>query len=344
MKLILCSVVAAVVAAGCASVSPALPALESPASSRADAGAPLASPTAELPRARDAAIHALAMAPLTPQDLREVAPRRDAEVVVAAPRDTGYGEERLVGSNEQPEWTTRRRFATTRAYVLAPGQIEVEQWYKLKTPRGSGPIHFWQTEIGMGFEGGWQLDLYENYGREPHGPTKHQGVQVEGRYALGKWGEIPLNPTLYGEYVFNHDAADKVEAKLLLSDDLCRGWHWAGNLIWEQETSGERETEYAASLGISHVLLDSRLSLGVEGKAEWVTANGSRGDPEHEFLVGPSVQWRPTENTHLDVVPLFGFSKSDRRDPRFELFVVFGIDFGPDHGRSGTAPASTRSR
>jgi hypothetical protein len=271
-----------------------------------------------------------------------------SEILVTAPRDQGspLREERLVGSNEQPEWTTQRRWAKTRAYVIAPGQIEFEQWYKLQTPRGSGPVHRWQSEIGFGFEGGWQLDLYENYGREPDGPTKHEGVQVEGRYALGKWGEIPANPTLYLEYVANYRAADKVEAKLLLADELGGGWHWASNLVYEQETSGVRETELALSGGLSYALLDSRFSVGVEANAERVTGKGFRSShaASNEFLVGPAFQWRPTENCHIDFSPLMGLTKGDRRDPRYEVWLIFGWDFGPEQAGHRDGPASTRGR
>src|ERR1041385_3013737 len=48
-------------------------------------------------------------------------------------------EEQPVGENEQPEWTTRRRFSTTRVYVLPPWQFEFEQWWKGKFPRHGGP-------------------------------------------------------------------------------------------------------------------------------------------------------------------------------------------------------------
>lgn len=267
------------------------------------------------------------------------------EVRVTAPRldASSLGEERLVGSNEQPEWTTERRWAKTRAYVLAPGQIEVEQWWKLQTPRGSRPDHFWQTEVGIGFEGGWQLDLYENYGKNPGGPVKHEGVQAEVRYALAKWGEIPANPTLYLEYVANQRAADKVEAKVLFADDFGPRWHWGSNLVFEQETSGARETELALSGAVSYTILDSKFSVGAEFNAERVTGEGFKNNPVNEFLIGPAFQWRPTENSHIDLSPLFGFTKSDRVDPRFELWLIFGWDFGPEQpGHRG--PASTRGR
>jgi hypothetical protein len=66
------------------------------------------------------------------------------------------------------------------------------------------------------------------------------------------------------------------------------------------------------------------------------------GVPETEFLIGPSVQWRPTSRMHLDVVPLVGVTHDS---PRLEAFVIFGFDFWKpsDHG-DGYAPASTRAR
>jgi hypothetical protein len=38
-------------------------------------------------------------------------------VVVSAPANS---EDNLIGENQQPEWTTHRRFPTTRVYVLPP--------------------------------------------------------------------------------------------------------------------------------------------------------------------------------------------------------------------------------
>jgi hypothetical protein len=268
------------------------------------------------------------------------------EVRVTAERDGGspLAEERRVGSNEQPEWTMQRRFATVRSYVLAPGQIEVEQWMKMHAPRGEGPDHFWQSEIEFGFEGGWQLDLYENYGNDAGGSTKHIGSQVEGRYALAKWGEIPMNPTLYAEYVQNHRAPDKLEFKVLLADETCvPGLHWSTNVFYEQETGGLRGTEIGASGGISYSVLDSKLSVGAECKYERFTEAGIRNNASNELLLGPSFQWRPTENTHVDLVPLCGLSTGDRKDPRFEVYLVLGWNFGPEQ-KGAHGPVSTSSR
>ena len=340
--------VVAVTAAGCASAA----APQRPSWSAADADAvaidaPLAAPSfsAGASAAAIASIPTMAPGAVAQED----AAPAGQEVHVTAPRisSSPLREERLVGSNEQPEWTTERRWAKTRAYVIAPGQIEFEQWYKLQMPRGSAPDHFFQTEIGFGLEGGWQVDLYENWGKNPGEATKHEGVQFEVRKALAKWGEIWANPTLYAEYVANEDAPDKVEFKLLLADELCPGWHWGTNFVYEQETSGARETELALSGALSYAFLDSKFSAGVEFNLEHVTGEGfqSHDDAVNEFLLGPSFQWRPTENSHLDFVPLFGLTSSDREDPRYEIWVIFGWDFGPerDPGRF-SGPSSTRSK
>lgn len=266
----------------------------------------------------------------------------DDEVRVVAARDRSpLAEEWLVGGNAQPEWTLARRWARSRAYVLAPGQVEVEQWYRLTTPRNSGPFHFWQTEIGLGFEGGWQLDLYENYRRNPDEEAlKHDGAEAEVRYALADWGRIPANPTLYGSYAFNHRHSDVWEAKVLFTDEYCPGWHWAANVGYEQETSGVRTSEISATLGVSYTVIDRVFSVGAE--ADWRRFRPEGGDPENVLMAGPSLQWRPTENSHVNIAPLWGLTYSDRRDPRFELWVVLGYDFGPPDNGHRSAPVSAR--
>jgi hypothetical protein len=69
------------------------------------------------------------------------------------------------------------------------------------------------TEIGLPYR--FQLDLYQNWGIAD-GKSFYKGSSVELRYALAKWGKIPLNPTLYGEWNFNDNASDVWELKLLL--------------------------------------------------------------------------------------------------------------------------------
>ena len=249
-------------------------------------------------------------------------------------------EELKVGDYQQPEWTTQRRFLTTRAYVLSPWQVEFEQWWKGQWPRGESRNDLFQEELEVGLPHRFQLDLYENWIRQSNGTVRYHDTAVELRYALADWGKLPLNPTLYGEWKFTDRdlGADTYELKLLLAEELAPRWHWAFNAICEQEVGGSRTTEWAASQGISYTLIDQKLSIGVEMKLESETDKGARGPAPIEFDIGPSLQWRPTRNTHVDIVPLFGVTNDS---PRAEVFVVFGIDFG--RGATNATPAAPRS-
>lgn len=239
-----------------------------------------------------------------------------------------YREDRLVGANAQPEWTTERRFVTAKTYVLAPGQIVLEQWARVRTPKNEGPAWLWQTGAGIGLENRLEFDVYENY-THFDGVTQHDAVQLEGRYAFGRWDRYPLNPAIGIEYRAEHDAPDFLEASILLADDFrSYGWRWTLNGFIGAELSDQNTAEWGVSGGISKMLIDSKLSLGAEGRFRNVSIEHERSNGENELLLGPSMQWRPTENTHLDFTPLFGVSHSDRDNPRMEVFLVFGIDIG----------------
>jgi hypothetical protein len=87
---------------------------------------------------------------------------------------------------------------------------------------------------------------------------------------------------------------------------------------------------------------ESKFSIGLEMNFERTSERGSRGNPEIEFLIGPSIQWRSGPRTHLDLVPLFGATKDS---PRVEAFLVFGIELGRGaESKETMVPASTRAR
>jgi len=250
-------------------------------------------------------------------------------------------EDELIGENQQPEWTAHRRFTTTRVYVLPPWQVEFEQWWKGKFLREGKPDHLFQSEIEIGLPYRFQLDVYENVEHGSDGVTR-AGNQVEARWALADWGKIPLNPTLYVEGKFNYSAPDAYELRLLLGEELAPRWHWGFNLFYEQETGGARATALGFSQAASYSAIDSKLGIGVEMNFEHTTERGSRGDPAFEFLIGPSIQWRPTSRTHLDLVPLFGTTSDS---PRVEAFIVFGIELGTGtESKEIKAPMSARAR
>jgi len=279
--------------------------------------------------------------PAVPADLAPALAASEEELPAVEVRATRRREEDPVGPSGQPEWTTRRRFATSRVYVLPPWQVEAELWYRGRYENRETTAQRYQAELGVGLPGRLQLDYYQNFADAAGAGVVDTGPQVEARWAVADWGKIPFNPTLYGEYRWDYTGADKVEAKLLFGDVVAPRVHAAVNLIGEQETSGARATELGASAALSWTLIDRRLGIGAEFKTTRATESGSRDDPGWEHQAGPSLQWRITNHVHLDVVPMFGLNR-DAHD--VELFVVFGWDFGGGGDPGRLAPTSTKSR
>jgi opacity protein-like surface antigen len=224
-----------------------------------------------------------------------------------------------------PEWTKHRRFATSRVFIQKdPWEVGVEQWWRGRAYDDGTSKHRFSEEIEIGLPFRMQFDFYFDWVHEG-GSTDILDYAVELRYALADWNVIPMNPTLYAEYKFTEAdmGPDVLELKLLLGGDLGEKWQYALNFVWEQELAGERTTEWQGIAGISRALSDS-VGIGAEFKYVNETTSSSRSDAEHKVLLGPSIQWRPTKNTHLDVVSLFGLTKDA---PDVEGWVVFGIDF-----------------
>lgn len=253
----------------------------------------------------------------------------------------------LVGSYAQPDWTTQRVFPTTRVYVLPQGTAELEQWVRPTWLKDGNTEYRMLEEFAVGLPGRFQLDLYERWNVEPDENNveraNHEGVQIELRWALANWGDIPFNPTLYAEWVERggpQDKPNKYELKLLLGDNLTSKIFYATNFILEQEVAGDLETEVAWSHAITTPIIEEKLLAGLECRWAGITNKETRSDPTIEFLIGPSVHWRPTHRTFVDVVGLFGTTSGS---PDAQMYFVFGYQFGERAGPSeGYRPASAR--
>jgi hypothetical protein len=253
----------------------------------------------------------------------------------------GRDEDALVGANQQPEWTTHRRFTTSRIYVQQPpGEWGVEQWWRMDDSSDVTPRNRFRTEVEYGLAKRTQVDLYIDSERTREADYVYNALSLEFRYALADWGKLLLNPTLYYEYLFVDEdrGPNKHEIKLLLGDAV-GSWHYGVNLIYEQELGSPRETEYAVSQALSYTVRDSVWSIGEEFKWATVSEEGLRDEASDEYSAGPSIQIRPTSKTHLDLVALVGLS-DDAAD--IETFVVFGYDFGGPRKEAGINPASSK--
>lgn len=261
-------------------------------------------------------------------------------VIVVAPRDGWLDEEALIGESKRPEWTSRRRFSTTRVYIQQePGQVSLEQWWRVRTFDNAPTQHRFTEELEIGLPNRMQLDIYYDFTHE-QGRTHNEDFSVELRWALADWGVIPLNPTLYAEYTATDGAqgADLVEFKLLLGDDFTPRFHWGMNLVYEREIARGLNNEFAVTQGLSYTIIDQVLSAGLEMQFKYENQTGNRNNGEHKFQIGPSIQWSPSRNTWFNFVALVGCTDES---PSFETFVIVGHNFGSFASGEHSGPVSS---
>jgi hypothetical protein len=237
-------------------------------------------------------------------------------------------EEDRIGSYAQPRWTTHRRFGETRVYVIPEGMSDFEFWLIPKVRKNGEPSSFAaQYEVEFGLPGRVQIDLYAVSNKTGQtGEMTFDEQKYEVRWALADWGKIFGNPTLYAEWKAISGAPDHIEAKLLLGGQVTSGWHWGTNFVYEHEIAGAKENGLEWTTGLSYSAVDSKVGLGVESQLA-VISEVDKGRREHtgtEFMIGPSLQFRPSPRAHLDIAPLFGTTKDS---VRMKMFVVFGWEF-----------------
>lgn len=254
-------------------------------------------------------------------------------------------EDRAVDETGRPDWTSARRFPSTRVYLQdGPGEMSFEQWLRQRDFEDGTKQSRFQEELEIGLPYRFQMDLYETWAVDEKLHARQDETSVELRYALADWGRIFMNPTLYVEYARVQNDADTIEGKLLLGQDLAPRLHYGFNFAFEQGTTLAHTSAYTLSQGLSYTIIDQTLSAGVEMEYSIETEHGNRHDPTQGFVIGPSIQVRPTRQTHLDFVAMAGVNNAS---PVMEAYVVFGIDFGKvtgDRETHGYVPASVGGR
>ncbi|HET9768031.1 MAG TPA: hypothetical protein VFS60_14345 [Thermoanaerobaculia bacterium] len=235
-------------------------------------------------------------------------------------------EEELIGKYRQPRWTARRRFGETRVYVIPQGDVEFEYWLVPKLKRHGEPREIQQQfEVELGLPRRFQLDLYLVTNKTgSSGELDLEETKLEVRYALADWGKLWGNPTLYAEWKQVSEGADHVEGKLLLGGELRPRLHWGANLVFEHEMGGEQTNAYELTLGVSHTVRDDVFSVGAEVKLAWEDVEESRGDFSEERLIGPSIQFRPLPQMHVDLAALAGIGDES---PRAKGIFIVGWEF-----------------
>jgi hypothetical protein len=272
-----------------------------------------------------------------------------------------------------PPAFSRTRFSNlVNAYVLPPGGVYAGLIYQGDALRFNQPDHMLTQEIEIGLPCRFGIAV-ENSIEKFRGRTQERTFSIEGRYAFADWDKIPLNPTIFVEYKFgighilhdegppeemppgeaeeflneNHPLPDAFEVRLLLAQDFGNHVEWAVNGFFEQEVSGDRgrEAGFAQSIMFPIILPRERLKIGAEMQFTAFSDVGIRQNNEdrsYRCVVGPTIAWKPSKNTRLDISPLFGVTDDS---PKASVFVVFSMLFGPGGAsEQAEAPASTRNR
>lgn len=283
------------------------------------------------------------------------------ELVVTAPEiPSAYG---------APGGFSQSRFSPlTNAYVLPPGEVYASLIYENDVVHYRSPDHHFTEEVEVGLP--YRINLaIENDVQRYDGTLQDGTFSFEARYAFADWDKIPLNPTIFAEYKIGigrilHDEGaptpaqkfgpggfdtsmeipDAYELRLLLSEEFFGRVEWALNTFFEQEIAGDRGREWgvAQSVVTPFLLAHEELKGGFEFQFRSFSDKTSRGTPYNSFVIGPTAAWKPSQNTRLDISPLFGVN---HKSPEVQFFAVFSYLFGPTgHEAGGEAPASTRNR
>ncbi|MCX7958222.1 MAG: hypothetical protein N3B13_04175 [Deltaproteobacteria bacterium] len=235
-----------------------------------------------------------------------------------------------IGSYNQPVWTSKRRFPTTRVYVIPEGKVELEYWLLMEgnlddntDPKYTG---IYEIEYGLGHR--LQSDFYlKTVQKGSNAPIEILSQSIELRYAFFDWGKVFGNPTVYLEWIRQSAKPQKGELKLLLGDEISERLFWGLNLIFEREFGGKTVNEYALSGGVAYSVIDGYLSVGLETK---IVAEDDQTERfsffEKKFLFGPSVMYKPVPPVNLIFTPLLGY-KMEKEDGEEENEGVYAIYF-----------------
>ncbi len=273
--------------------------------------------------------------------------RRLPLVTVTAPAPAAPGglrEMEPADETGRPDWTSSRRFSTTRVYLqMAPWEVAFEQWMRFRHFRdGTRQVRFYE-EIEIGLPYRLQLDIYEKWVSDEDRNADHDEMSFELRWAPANWGKLPLNPAFYVEWAQVNKGANVLESKILLGEDFTPRLHWGFNFVWERELGRELTNQFQLTQGLSYTLIDEVVSAGVEMVYKFENKHADRDEYEQQFLIGPSIQIRPTKRTHLDLVALIGTNDDS---PNVEGYIIFGIELGRLRGgekSEGYTPAAGRA-
>ncbi len=254
------------------------------------------------------------------------------------------------GAYGQPQWAERSRAsATTKLYVLSPFEVFVGVLSESDVLRHRDAVHNLTQEIEVGLPYRFELD-FENQIGLAENRLGETATSAGARYAFAVWGKIPLNPAISATYQFatgdriadrfeqssDHNRSDSYELRLLLGQEFVPRLQWAANVFFQHELGSARDRAIGFTQDIAYLAIADKLELGTEMRYTNATRKREGGDAANEFVIGPSVNWKPNLHTVVSLAPLFGCTADS---PRVAILASVSLEFGG--GESKTVPAST---
>jgi hypothetical protein len=91
---------------------------------------------------------------------------------------------------------------------------------------------------------------------------------------------------------------------------------------------------------IAYLAVADKFEAGIEMRYTNATRRAEKQGSANEFVIGPSVNWKPNLHTVISIAPLFGCTADS---PRVAVLCSVSLEFGG--GESKTVPVSaTRNR
>jgi len=226
----------------------------------------------------------------------------------------------LLASTAQAD---RRSHVWSQQYqTMGKGEAEIEYYLTSKIPdlHKFDDKNNWehQLELEYGVTDHLQMAIYQRfqqtYTTRQDGDFDYTGSKLEGKYRIGEKGDLPLDTTLYVEYVRGEGSndKDKMEYKLILSKDLGM-FNITYNQVIEDVVAEGKDTAYEYTAGVIYEF-NPTWHVGIESTGSYTTDT---------YRMGPTVSWA-TQKGFVAAGFLRGLN--DRTDD-FRARLIVGIPF-----------------
>ncbi len=215
-------------------------------------------------------------------------------------------------------------------YTSRKGEFELEFHNDFKMPETDDDDTYnlkQQYELEYGVTDHLQLAVYDVVTWNRTDNWEQDSYKIEGKYRFLEAGELPVDITLYGEYIDPNGSrdvsSDTVELKLILGKNM-GDWNVTGNFIAEREINQHEPWVLEYTLGARYPVTP-RLHLGLELK-------GGLGDSaefglrrkDNEFQIMPIIGFSPTPKSRILFGPAIGMT---RASDDLQLKTIASIEF-----------------